>query len=84
MQTQMAEDQLAQDKSVRALIRNHKENRPLVLLADDRYKLFPYNLPAGCTYIVLGFYCITHVWGKVSWYFWLGKLLTNCLRHSGV
>jgi len=67
IETQMAEDQLAQDKSVRALMKNYTENRPLVLLADDRYKLFPYNLAAtGCTYVVLGFYCVTHAWGKLS------------------
>jgi len=65
----MAEDQLAQDKSVRALLRNHIENRPLVLLADDRYKLFPYNLAeSGYTYVVLGFYYVTHAWGISSWY----------------
>jgi hypothetical protein len=70
METQMAEDQLAQDKSVRALLRTYRDNRPLVLLADDRYKLFPYNLAAkGCTYVVLGFYIITHAWGKTAWYF---------------
>ena len=70
MEIQMAEDQLAQDKSVRALLRNHREKRPLVLLVDDRYKLFPFNLAATrCTYVVLGFYYITHAWGKVSRYF---------------
>lgn len=69
METQMAEDQLAQDKSVRALLRNYMEKRPLVLLADDRYKLFPYNLAASdCMYVVLGFYYITHAWGISSWY----------------
>lgn len=64
METQMAEDQLAQDNSVRALLCNWKAVRPLVLLADDRYKLFPYNLSAsGYTYVVLGYYYITHAWG---------------------
>jgi hypothetical protein len=65
----MAEDQLAQDKSVRALLRNHMDGRPLVLLADDRYKLFPYNLAASdCTYVVLGFYHVTYAWGISFWY----------------
>jgi hypothetical protein len=69
MEIQMAEDQLAQDKSVRALLKNHIEKRPLVLLADDRYKPFPYNLAAsGYTYIVLGFYYVKHAWGETFWY----------------
>lgn len=67
MENQMAADQLAQDKSVRALLRNYTENRPLVLIADDRFKLFPYNLAAkGCAYVVLGFYCIVNAWGMCS------------------
>jgi len=83
METQMAEDQLAQDISVRALLRNHTEKRPLVLLADDRYKLFPYNLAAsGCIYVVLGFYYVTHAWGKIYQVFC--QLLTNNRQFSGV
>ena len=83
METQMAEDQLAQDKSVRALLKNYTANRPLVLLADDRYKLFPYNLAAkGCTYVVLGFYCVTHAWGKTVWYFEVKT--ANIPQFSGV
>lgn len=59
-----ANDQMAQDKSVRALLANYKDRRPLVLVIDDRYKLFPYNLAnSGYTYVVLGFYVITNVWG---------------------
>lgn len=55
---------MAQDKSVRALLANYKDRRPLVLVIDDRYKLFPYNLAnSGYTYVVLGFYVITNVWG---------------------
>ena len=39
--------------------------RPLVLLIDDRYALFPYDLATkGYTYVVLGFYHIVHAWGK--------------------
>ena len=55
---------MARDKSVRALLANYKDRRPVVLIADDRYKLFPYNLADdGYTYVVLGFYVITQVWG---------------------
>ncbi|KAF7976824.1 hypothetical protein HWV62_5506 [Athelia sp. TMB] len=36
----------ATDKSVRALLNNYSQNRPIVLIADDRFKLFPYNLSA--------------------------------------
>ncbi|KAF7980743.1 hypothetical protein HWV62_36767 [Athelia sp. TMB] len=62
---QAASDQLEQDKSVRALLNNYSQNRPIVLIADDRFKLFPYNLSAtNCAYVVLGFYCITNVWGN--------------------
>ncbi|KZP05944.1 hypothetical protein FIBSPDRAFT_765177 [Athelia psychrophila] len=62
---QAATDQLDKDKSVRALLNNHSQNRPVVLLVDDRFKLFPYNLTAkGCAYAVLGFFCITNVWAE--------------------
>ena len=62
--TQLADDQLAEDKSVRALLTNYRESRPLVLIIDDKYALFPYDLRAkGVTYAVLGFYTITHAWG---------------------
>jgi hypothetical protein len=57
-------DQLEDDISVRALLNNYKGRRPLVLLADDNYRLFPFDLTAGgYTYVVLGFYWITHAWG---------------------
>ncbi|KII92770.1 hypothetical protein PLICRDRAFT_155572 [Plicaturopsis crispa FD-325 SS-3] len=62
---QQAQDQLANDKSVRALMKNYEDLRPLVLLADDRYSLFPYDLGGhGCAYAVLGFYQITHAWAE--------------------
>ena len=61
----MADDQLAQDKSVRALLKTYKLQRPLVLLIDDKYALFPYDLSTqDVTYAVLGLYTITHVWGR--------------------
>lgn len=62
---QPAEDQLAQDKSVRALLKNFQDSRPLVLLIDDKYVLFPYDLGSkDVTYAVLGFYKIVHVWAE--------------------
>jgi len=64
---QSAQDQTATDKSVRALLKNYKEKRPLVLLADDKYALFPYDLSVpGYTYVVLGIYWISHAWGKFA------------------
>jgi hypothetical protein len=60
-----ASDQLAQDKSVRALFNNYHNNRPLVLLMDDKYALFPYDISKNdMTYAVLGVYTIAHAWGK--------------------
>jgi hypothetical protein len=59
-----AVDQNKQDKSVRALLRNYKDNIPLVLLIDDRYAFFPYDLSSkGVAYAVLGVYLITNAWG---------------------
>jgi hypothetical protein len=61
----MADDQLAQDRSVRALLNNFHTHTPLVLLADDRYALFPYDLSkTGIAYVALGWFLITHTWGK--------------------
>ncbi|KAH9951553.1 hypothetical protein B0H21DRAFT_716501, partial [Amylocystis lapponica] len=60
-----ADDQLAEDKSVRALLNTYALRLPVVLLIDDKYTLFPYNLGAeGYTYVVLGFYHITHAWAE--------------------
>ncbi|KAA1473949.1 hypothetical protein DENSPDRAFT_780878 [Dentipellis sp. KUC8613] len=62
---QRAANQLADDKSVRALLKNHQIGEPLVLLADDRYALFPYDLATpGYTYVVLGRYRIVHAWAE--------------------
>lgn len=64
---QVADDQLAQDKSVRALLTTYKLQRPLVLLIDDKYTLFPFDLSTkDVTYAVLGLYTIAHVWGQSS------------------
>ncbi|KAK7472602.1 hypothetical protein VKT23_000715 [Stygiomarasmius scandens] len=58
-----AEDQNAQDNSVRALLTNYNRQIPLVLLIDDRYPRFPFDLSKkGIAYTVLGLYIITHVW----------------------
>ncbi|KAI9461318.1 hypothetical protein BJY52DRAFT_1117206 [Lactarius psammicola] len=60
-------DQLEDDRSVRALLNNYKSGRPLVLLADDNYRLFPFDLTAnGYTYVVLGLYWITHAWAELQ------------------
>ena len=63
---QEASDQLADDKSVRALLQTHRMKRPIALLIDDRYAMFPYDISAkpDCMYVVLGFYHIAHAWGK--------------------
>ncbi|KIK91187.1 hypothetical protein PAXRUDRAFT_831057 [Paxillus rubicundulus Ve08.2h10] len=60
-----AQDQEASDKSVRALLKTYKQCMPLVLLADDKYALFPYDLAASkYTYVVLGIYRIAHAWAE--------------------
>lgn len=60
----LADDQKAEDKSVRALLTNYNKQIPLVLIIDDKYALFPYDLGAkDITYAVLGVYTITHAWG---------------------
>lgn len=59
-----ASDQQADDKSVRALLDNYWSGRPLVLLMDDKYARFPYDLSSkGVAYAVLGFYSIVYAWG---------------------
>ncbi|KZT66370.1 hypothetical protein DAEQUDRAFT_730349 [Daedalea quercina L-15889] len=63
--SQEAADQLEGDKSVRALLNTHAMQRPLALLVDDKYSLFPFDLAAdGYTYVVLGFYRIAHAWAE--------------------
>ncbi|KAJ7097191.1 hypothetical protein B0H15DRAFT_773342 [Mycena belliarum] len=61
-----ADDQRAHDLSVRALIETHRSNQPLVLLIDDKYEPFPFDLGSRDVYMaILGFYKIIHVWGKL-------------------
>lgn len=58
-ESQAADDQLAEDKSVRALLSTYREGRPLVLLMDDRYALFPYDLTGKGIYMaILGMYSL--------------------------
>ncbi|KAH9994044.1 hypothetical protein BJV77DRAFT_996606, partial [Russula vinacea] len=60
-------DQLEDDRSVRALLNNYRSGRPLVVLADDNYALFPFDLTAnGYTYVVLGLYWIAHAWAELQ------------------
>lgn len=62
--TSLAGDQHAAHRSVRALLINYRDKRPLVLLVDDKYLLFPYDLArSNVTYAVLGLYWITGAWG---------------------
>ncbi|KZT01739.1 uncharacterized protein LAESUDRAFT_663299 [Laetiporus sulphureus 93-53] len=64
-QVQEADDQQAQDKSVRALLNTHRIGRPIALMVDDKYSLFPYDLATDrYTYVVLGFYRIAHAWAE--------------------
>ena len=58
-------DQLEDDRSVRALLNNYRSGRPLVVIADNNYALFPFDLSAnGYAYAVLGLYWIAHAWGQ--------------------
>jgi hypothetical protein len=60
-----ASNQSSDDKSVRALLNTYKRSLPLVLLADDKYALFPLDLSAdGFAYVVLGYYLIVDAWGE--------------------
>ncbi|KAI0369686.1 hypothetical protein BV20DRAFT_945550 [Pilatotrama ljubarskyi] len=64
-EVQEADDQREEDKSVRALLRTYQMKRPVALIIDDKYALFPYDLAAkGYTYVVLGFYHIAHAWAE--------------------
>lgn len=61
----ISSDQGESDHGVRSLINCYKSKSRIVLLADDRYKLFPYDLGRH-TYVVLGFYRVIYYWGKVE------------------
>ncbi|KAJ6619652.1 hypothetical protein B0H10DRAFT_1713306, partial [Mycena sp. CBHHK59/15] len=58
-------NQKTTDASVRALLENHRSGCPVLLLVDDRYELFPFDLGSHDVYMaVLGFYSIVHVWAE--------------------
>ncbi|KAJ7486545.1 hypothetical protein FB451DRAFT_771205 [Mycena latifolia] len=60
-----ADDQRAHDLSVRALNETYHRDQPLVLLIDDKYRLFPWDLGSRDVYMaVLGFYKIVHLWAE--------------------
>lgn len=60
----VALDQDDRDYSVQALIKKYEDGSPIVLVADDTYKGFPYDL-GKYTYVILGYYRIINVWGKI-------------------
>ncbi|KAL5523744.1 hypothetical protein ACEPAG_7917 [Sanghuangporus baumii] len=51
------------DASVRALLYNYKVGHPLVLLIDDKYAPFPFDLEKKI-YVVLGLYWIVNAWAE--------------------
>jgi len=65
-----ADHQTFRDPSVNALVKNWLTKEPLVLIADDKYEHFPFNLTRGCdggkgyAYVVLGYYFIRNYWGQ--------------------
>ena len=67
--------QAQEDSSVRGLLRTYRAGTPLILLADNNYALFPYQLEDEWMYVVLGAYRIVDAWGeqpndrnnKLSW-----------------
>lgn len=55
--------QSATDQSVRCLLETQRKSHPIVLLADNNYGKFPYDLKQrGYGYVVLGAYLITDAW----------------------
>ena len=67
-----ADHQTSKDPSVNALVKNWQTKEPLVLIADDKYEHFPFDLTRGhddgkgYAYVVLGYYFIRNYWGLVS------------------
>jgi hypothetical protein len=65
LHSESAADQKSEDASVRALLANYRAKKPLALVIDDKYTLFPYSLiKKGVTYAILGFYTITAAWAE--------------------
>jgi hypothetical protein len=56
------------DHSVKALLNTRRTNQPIVLIADDQYAEFPFDLTRsgeeGYAYVVLGYYIIRDFWGE--------------------
>ncbi|KAJ6632368.1 hypothetical protein B0H10DRAFT_13553 [Mycena sp. CBHHK59/15] len=60
-----AGDHKQDDRSIRALLNNYRTGRPVVLLVDDKYVLFPVNLTGRGVHIaVLGFYRVIYAWAE--------------------
>ncbi|KAF9793414.1 hypothetical protein BJ322DRAFT_996426 [Thelephora terrestris] len=65
-----ADHQSFKDFSVRALVKNWQTKEPLVLIADDKYEHFPFDLTKGrdggrgYAYVVLGYYFIRNFWAE--------------------
>lgn len=65
-----ADHQSYKDPSVNALVKNWRTKEPLVLIADDKYEHFPFDLTRkhdggkGYAYVVLGYYFVRHYWGR--------------------
>lgn len=62
MPTVVSSNQGEDDRSVRSLLNSYAGRVPVVLVADDKYQLFPWDL-GKYTYAVLGFYWIVAAWG---------------------
>lgn len=77
----VADDQAHNDKSVRALLHNYETKLPIVLIADDKYQLFPYGL-GKYVYVVLGYYWIVDAWGA-SFLHHRTTLYISCQQFSG-
>ena len=60
-QTIITGDQLSCDYTVSALLNTYQRGLPILLIADDKYKLFPHDLDKH-TYAILGFYWIKYAW----------------------
>ena len=58
----VASDQSDDDCSVKALMNNFQQETPLVLIVDDTYRLFPYDL-GEYSYAVLGYFQVVNYWG---------------------
>lgn len=58
----VADDQIEEEGSTRALLQTYRRQTPIVLIIDDKYVSFPYDLGVY-TYTVLGFYWIVDAWG---------------------